>query len=129
MNNIELYKSNMELQSQNADSFIIHCIQKVKENPACREKEELDSSSEDDYSHLLTYCIEGDMESNALTSDAKTYDNNTQEPPSLCSDMMSNTDLSDKSNLLSIQSDTITLSSASSDITINGDKAPNPFYN
>ena len=119
----------MELQSQNADSFIIHCIQKAKENPACREKEELDSSSEDDYSYLLTYYMDGDMESNTLTLVAKMCDNNTQETPSLCSDMISNTDLSDKSNLLSIQSDTITLSSASCDITINVDKAPKSFYN
>jgi hypothetical protein len=57
----------MELQSHNEDNQIVHCIQKAKENVSSKEAEILDTSSKDEHNKLLTYYMDGEVESSKYT--------------------------------------------------------------
>ncbi len=54
-------------KSHNVDTFNVHCIQKAKENVSSKEAEILDTSSKDEHNKLLTYYMDGEVESSKYT--------------------------------------------------------------
>jgi hypothetical protein len=122
---------NMELQSNNIDAFIQHCIQKARaeETPGPRRDEKSISSTEtndDDQNSLLLYYQNEDDSYLDVFQTISSQETRSMSTPSLCSSMQSNID-SDDSNTMSQTSVISNISTTSLETSQNGDTLQKSF--